>query len=653
MSTSLFDRMRRLVIGSPRDLTDRSVFHRVSLIAIFAWVGLGADGLSSSCYGPEEAFKALGGYTHLAVFVALASVATVLIISASYSQIINLFPNGGGGYLVASKLISPAAGAVSGCALVIDYVLTISISVASGADALFSLIPVEWQAWKLAAALAAIGVLLLLNLRGVKESVLPLVPVFFLFLLTYAITVGWALVANAGRAGEVLDATVTDVRTASGELGVLGLLLLLMRAYSTGAGTYTGIEAVSNGLPILREPRVSTGRTTMRYMAISLAATVGGLLIAYLLLDVTPREGMTLNAVLVHDVSSGWNATTAAIFVAATLASEAALLFVAAQAGFIDGPRVLANMAIDRLAPSRFALLSERLVNQNGILLMALAAAAVLWLTGGSVALLVVLYSINVFITFTLSQVGMVSHWWNVRRTDPAWKRGFWINGVGATLTAAILLSMVIVKFHDGGWITLIFTACMAGVAFLIRGHYARVRAQLNRLDDQAEALTRLLPEQRVARARGAGTAVILVNGFNGLGLHTLMNVVRTFGGQFGRYVFLSVGVVDSGTFKGADEIDRLRQHTAEQAGRYARLVESLGCEAEILTEIGTDAAQTIGELADQVVAKHPGATFFGGQLVFRRDGWLTRLLHNAVVFAVQQRLFQRGCAMTIVPIRV
>src|SRR3954468_13620309 len=141
--------LQSVLFGRPRSLADRDVFHKVSLIALFAWVGLGADGLSSSCYGPEETFRTLGEYPHLALFVAFASVVTIVAICASYSQIIALFPAGGGGYLVASKLLSPAAGVVSGSALLIDYVLTITISVASGGDALFSLFSPEWQPWKL------------------------------------------------------------------------------------------------------------------------------------------------------------------------------------------------------------------------------------------------------------------------------------------------------------------------------------------------------------------------------------------------------------------------------------------------------------------------------------------------------------------------
>src|ERR1700722_18248640 len=175
---NIFNLAKDVFIGRARNLSDKKVFHSMSLIALLAWVGLGADGLSSSCYGPEAAFMALQGHTHLSLFVAAASIFTIVIICLSYSQIIEVFPSGGGGYLVASKLLSPTVGVVSGCALIGDYILTIAISVASGADALFSMLPVEWQAWKLKFSLGIIIFLTVLNLRGAKESIILWVPIF-------------------------------------------------------------------------------------------------------------------------------------------------------------------------------------------------------------------------------------------------------------------------------------------------------------------------------------------------------------------------------------------------------------------------------------------------------------------------------------------
>src|SRR5581483_1594820 len=336
--------VKELLIGRARELSDQRLFHKLSLVAILAWVGLGADGLSSSCYGPEETFKALGAHSALSIFIALGVVVTIFVICASYRQIIELFPSGGGGYLVASKLLSPAAGVVSGSALLVDYVLTIAISVASGADALFSMLPSAWVSWKLALSCAGVGLLMLLNLRGIRESVLVGAPVFFLFVATHAIAILVAVLSHAGTFPALAADTARQVTQTHAQLGWLGMLALMLKAYSMGAGTYTGIEAVSNGLPILREPRVETGKRTMTYMGVSLAVTAFGLLLAYLLYAVEPVPGKTLNAVLFEKITATWPGETGKWFVAMSLMSATALLFIAAQAGFLDGPRVLANM---------------------------------------------------------------------------------------------------------------------------------------------------------------------------------------------------------------------------------------------------------------------------------------------------------------------
>ena len=190
MSTSgLGKKVKTVILGGARDPGDKRIFNNLSLIAFLAWVGLGSDGLSSSCYGPEEAFRTLGGHVYLGIFVALGTAITIFIISSSYSQIIELFPTGGGGYLVASKLLSPKVGMISGCALIIDYVLTITISVASGAAAIFSFLPPWMHIYKLPFALFGLVVLLILNLRGLKEAVVPLVPIFLTFVVLHAFAI--------------------------------------------------------------------------------------------------------------------------------------------------------------------------------------------------------------------------------------------------------------------------------------------------------------------------------------------------------------------------------------------------------------------------------------------------------------------------------
>jgi amino acid transporter len=651
--------LKSILFGRARSLGDNDLFHKVSLIAVFAWVGLGADGLSSSCYGPEEMFRALGHNTHLSLFVALASVITIVAICASYSQIISLFPSGGGGYLVASKLLSPSAGVVSGCALLVDYVLTITISVASGADALFSLPVVQayTHPWKLPFELAALIGLSMINLRGVKESVLIWVPIFFVFVGTHAVAIIYALVAHGAALGGVATATLQEVHGVTAQVGWFGLLALLLKAYSMGAGTYTGIEAVSNGLPILREPRVQTGRRTMVYMGASLAITVVGLLVAYLLFAAQPSDTETLNAVLFDRITAHWPGGLATAFVIITLFSEAALLIIAAQTGFLDGPRVLANMALDRWFPTRFANLSDRFVTQNGVLLMGVAAFVMMATTRGSVDTLVVLYSINVFITFSLSQLGMVVHWWQERGTERAWRRKLAINGFGLALTSSILVALTIEKFTQGGFVTLIITGLFVLAAFGIKRHYRGVTVQLQRLDAIVEAAEIQTPGHHPAAPAvpdpHARTAVILVNGYNGLGLHTTLHVPRMFGNTFRNFVFLEVGAVDAGNFKGAAEIETLRAHTIEEAGRYVTWARSRGYGATAMTAVGTDVMGEVLKLAQEAAERFQNHVFFAGQLLFTNETLLTRHLHNHSALVLQRRFYLANLPFVVLPIRV
>jgi amino acid transporter len=648
--------LKSILFGRARSLGDNDLFHKVSLIAVFAWVGLGADGLSSSCYGPEEMFKALGHNTHLSLFVALASVVTIVAICASYSQIISLFPSGGGGYLVASKLLSPAAGVVSGCALLVDYVLTVTISVASGSDALFSLFPDSMLVWKLLFALAGVIGLTLINLRGVKESVMIWVPIFFVFVGTHAIAILYALLTHARGLGGVATATGQEVHLVTSQVGWFGLMALLLKAYSMGAGTYTGIEAVSNGLPILREPRVQTGRRTMLYMGASLAITVVGLLIAYLLYASAPVEGKTLNAVLFDQMTAHWPGGLATTFVLVTLISEAALLIIAAQTGFLDGPRVLANMALDRWFPTRFANLSDRFVTQNGVLLMGVAAFVMMVVTRGSVDTLVVLYSINVFITFSLSQLGMVRHWWQERHADPVWLRKLAINGFGLALTFSILVSLTIEKFFEGGWVTLLVTGIFVAAAFGIKRHYRGVAGQLKRLDaivEAAEVRVNAHPAAPLEPDPKARTAVVLVNGYNGLGLHTVLHVPRMFGDTFRNFVFIEVGAVDAGNFKGADEIEALRVHTREETEKYVAWARSRGYGAAALTAVGADVMGEVMKLAETAGELFPNRVFFAGQLLFTEETRLTRWLHNHTALLLQRRFFLANLPFVVLPIRV
>ncbi|MGH7138309.1 MAG: APC family permease [Pirellulales bacterium] len=677
---SLAKRVKTVLIGKPRDLRDESVFHHVSLVAFLAWVGLGADGLSSSCYGPEEAFKNLGSHHYLAIFLALATILTVLVISRCYSHIIEAFPSGGGGYLVASKLLGRPAGVVSGSALLVDYVLTITVSIAAAGDALYGLLgqhltdsvdylhrfrmlqwlPSPHDNLKLYCELLAIVLLILLNLRGVRESVTTLLPVFLTFLATHALLIAGSVLLHITAvddvAREVADQVSEGLNAPS--FGLWAMLALSLRAYSLGSGTYTGIEAVSNSMPVMREPRVATAKRTMLYMACSLAFTAGGLMLAYLLLRIKPTEQgiKTLNQVLTEKFIGDMGLSQHGlgdVLLWVTMISEGALLFVAAQAGFIDGPRVLANMAHDSYMPHWFANLSERLATHNGILLMGLAAIAALLYTEGRTDQLVIMYSINVFVTFSLSMIGMCRMWWQRRGRDAVWRQRLALFGFGAVMCVGILCVTMYEKFEDGGYVTLVVTSVLVALCFGTRRYYRAVVRRLKRLDATLGNVTATGNPNLAEPDPDQPTAAILVGGYGGLGVHTMLGAVRFAPGYFKNFVFLSVGVVDSGNFKGAGAVEDLQKHTGASLANYVDLAQRLGMPATSFMAIGTDAVDELEQLCLEIAKRFPKVVFFAGQLVFNRDTWWQRLFHNQTAYSLQRRLQWDGVPMVILPTRV
>lgn len=675
---SLATRVKTVLVGKPRDLRDQAVFHHVTLVAFLAWVGLGADGLSSACYGPPEAFRNLGEYPHLAVFLAAATVLTVFVISRCYSHIIEEFPSGGGGYLVASKVLGKPAGVISGSALLVDYVLTITTSIAAAGDALYGLLgpyvrefveylhnykalgwlPTPHDNLKLYCELLAIVLLIVLNLRGVRESVKALLPVFLLFLFTHALLIAGSLVLHLTAAGELTHEVSSQVHGSVETLGLWGMIALMLRAYSLGAGTYTGIEAVSNSMPVMREPRVATAKRTMIYMAWSLALTAGGLMLAYLLMDLAHAnsDGKTLNQLAMEKFISDIGLPSdgpGAVLLWVTMLSEGALLFVAAQAGFIGGPRLLANMAHDSFMPHWFANLSERLAAHNGIFLMGFAAICALVYTEGKVERLLIMYSINVFLTFSLSMIGMCRLWWQKRGHDPLWRRRLALFVFGAILCVAILCITTYEKFEDGAYVTLGVTGLLVAICLGTRRYYRAVVRRLKRLDASLGSITATGTPNLAEPDPSQPTAAVLVGGYGGLGVHTMLNAVRFAPGHFKNFIFLSVGVLDQGNFKGASEVEDLQKHTADSLANYVDLSQRLGMPSMSFMAIGTDAVDELEELCLEIARRFPKAVFFAGQLVFARDTWWQRLFHNQTAYSLQRRLQWDGVPMVILPTRV
>ncbi len=653
-------KFRRILFGSARDLRDPSLGDKLSLAAFLAWVGLGCDGLSSSAYGPEEAYKALGLHAPLAILLVVMMTTTIFVISIAYSNLIQHFPGGGGGYLVATKLLGKNAGVVSGCALLVDYFLTISVSIAAGCDALWSFLPQTLAGYKLDAEIFALIVLVLMNLRGVKESVTLIAPVFMLFVVTHVFMILYAVGSHITALPSLFSAASSDFHGSVTAVGFFPLALILLRAYSMGGGTYTGIEAVSNGVATLREPRVQTGKKTMFLMATSLAFTAGGILFCYLLTHSMPVEGKTMNAVLVGNLFGAWKIGAFSVgksLVIVTLVAEAALLFLAAQTGFIDGPRVLANMALDSWVPRHFAQLSDRLVTKNGIYLMGAAAIGTLLYTRGNITMLVVMYSINVFITFVLTELGMASHWILDRHREPRWKSQLAIHGTGLVMCLCILIVTLYEKFGEGGWMTSLITSGVIALCFLIRRHYQSVKTSLKRLDDLA-----LIPiiafepndsEDRPALDPKAPTAVVMVGGFSGFGLHQLISIQMQFPNYFKNFIFLSVGVLDSGNFKGAEGLRKTEEETRSHLEKYVEWCLENGWAADYRMAIDTEATGALENLCRKVKEEFPNITFFAGRLIFQNEKFYHRFLHYETAFSIQRRLQFAGLPVTILPIRV
>ena len=312
-----------------------------------------------------------------------------------------------------------------------------------------------------------------------------------------------------------------------GAIGFFGIILIFMRAYSLGGGTYTGIEAVSNGLQIMRDPKVKTGKKTMVYMAVSLAITAGALFILYLLAGIKPVSGRTLNAILADELFGGWSFGKA--FAVVTIFSEGALLLVGAQAGFIDAPRVMANMAVDSWLPHRFAAFSERLTMQNGVLMVGSSAIALLLYTKGSISALVVMYSINVFLTFSLSQYGMTKFFFVNRKKEKHWKKNFTVQSIGLILCLTILGITVFEKFLEGGWLTLVLTSAVVLLCYFIRQHYLSVHSDKKKFDDLLTNIPTVAEPNTEPVNPKENTAILLVNGYNGFGVHTFLTIIRQF----------------------------------------------------------------------------------------------------------------------------
>ncbi len=653
MNIPTISKLKQYIIGDPLNPFSPNILRHISLVAFLAWVGLGADGLSSSCYGPEEAFIALGKHTHLALFIAMAMAITVFIISLGYNQVIELFPSGGGGYKVASQLLGPYVGLVSGAALIVDYVLTIAVSTAAGMDAIFSFLPKSAVYYKLPAEALLILFLITLNMRGMKESIKILLPIFLGFIVTHFTLIVYGIAAHSKGLLTIIPNTLNETKELSATIGLLPLLALLFHAYSLGSGTYTGLEAVSNNANRLSEPRVRTGRWTMFYMAVSLSFTAAGIILLYLLWSAHAVPGQTLNAVVFQSIlGNSWLGKTV-LFI--TLLLEAGLLFVAANSGFLAGPNVLSNMALDNWVPNRFRHLSSRLVVQNGIIVFGILALLILLWSGGEVSWLVILYSINVFVTFSLCLLGLCVYWAKHRaKASPHWVWRLGFSAFACAVTTSMLLVTLFSKFQSGGWVTVIITLTVIGLCLLINKHYVSVNKKLAQLDAQLkQPISSIKHPHPITIDPKQPTAVVLIGKNPGVGMHTLLCVLRLFPNHFKNFIFLSVGIVDVESFTGGTALEKMRDKVTDTLQYFVDYCSQYGIPSESYAGFGTDIVEKLMSLAEKVEEKYPNCIFFASKLIFEHDNWATRLLHNETPNTLQRYLHLQGKELVILPMKI
>ncbi len=457
--------VKRWLVGPPMPLAQarhERLSKRVAL-AVFS-----SDAMSSVAYATEEILLVLmlagAAAVYLAVPIALAITALLIIVVVSYQQTIYAYPSGGGSYIVARANLGTIPGLVAAAALLVDYVLTVAVSVAAGVAAITSALP-EAATHKVVLGVVFVAAIALANIRGVREpGRIFAVPTYF-FIVSFT----FMLLAGAYR-------MVTGSLPPAGPPAVPAMeslsWFLVLRAFSSGCTAMTGTEAISNGIPAFKPAESRNAAITLGWMAAILGTLFIGITVLASDLGVLPSETETVVSQIARRLFGG------GLFYYAIQAATALILVLAANTSFADFPRLASLLARDRFVPRQFATLGERLVFSNGILVLAGFAALLLVLFRGETHALIPLYAVGVFISFTLSQAGMVRHWWRERAAG--WRHRLAINGVGATTTGVVTLVIAATKFSHGAWIVVLVIPILVTAFIMMSRHYEEVAGDLS-----------------------------------------------------------------------------------------------------------------------------------------------------------------------------
>lgn len=458
--------LKRLLIGDPL-LSSEAQHERLSKVkalAVFA-----SDALSSTAYATEEILIVLTSvsitFSVYSLPIALAIVALIFIVAFSYTQTVRAYPQGGGSYTVASENLGVNYGLVAGSSLLIDYVLTAAVSISAGVAAITSAVP-ELYAYRVVLAIFFLAIVTIINLRGVRESgTLFAVP-------TYCFMLSIALLIIAGLYRELTGTLAVQNSVAAAGFPAISAFVVL-RAFSSGCSALTGVEAISNGVPAFRKPESENAVKTLRWMAIILAVLFMGITYLAFVTKIVPNEQETVISQIAHSVfGSG-----PMYFI--VQAATAMILLLAANTSFAGFPRLASVMAKDQYFPRQFAFIGDRLVFSNGIIFLAAVTSVVIIVFQGNTHHLIPLYAVGVFLSFTLSQSGMVLHWLKAPGNN---KRHILVNATGAVITAIVLVIVLGTKFLHGAWVVAVLIPVLVGVLTVIHRHYSGLSVEL-RLD--------------------------------------------------------------------------------------------------------------------------------------------------------------------------
>lgn len=480
-------------IGRPLSTADASheTIGKAVGLAVFA-----SDALSSNAYATQEILiiLAAAGTTAFGyVFpIALAIVILLGIVTVSYEQIIHSYPNGGGAYIVAKDNLGETAALMAAAALLTDYILTVSVSIASGVAQISSAFP-EIFPYRVHLSVLFIFLVMLINLRGVRESGLAFAVPNYFFILMMFVTLGVGMFQFlSGALGSVVNPPELEITQT---LQVITPFLIL-HAFSSGTAALTGIEAISNGITAFKEPRSKNAGITLIWMGFILATLFIGISFLSKNIGAIPSEQETVVSQLARTIFDGRG-----VFYLMLITATTVILVLAANTAFAGFPRLGALAAQDGFLPRRLTYRGSRLVYSYGIFTLAILASVLVIIFNASVTRLIPLYAIGVFLSFTLAQVGMARRWWrtghlqpgeeivengSALRYEPGWRIKMGMNAFGAACTGIVMIVFSVTKFHDGAWIVLIITPLLMGLFRIINRHYRHVASRLS-LDHYTE----------------------------------------------------------------------------------------------------------------------------------------------------------------------